>query len=212
MFAWVRTAATAALVVLVAGAAAAGDKYGLGRPATPEEIRGWDIDVRPDGLGLPPGSGSVADGEQIYIERCAFCHGDFGEGAGRYPELIGGQDTLAGDDPVKTIGSYWPYASTVWDYVYRAMPFGNAQSLTADETYAVVAYLLYLNGIVDDEFVLTRDNLAEIRMPNEDGFFVRTEPEFPPREPCMTDCKDSVEIIGRARVLDVTPEEGPTVE
>ena len=98
--------------------------------AKPEEIAGWDIDVRPDGQGLPPGKGTVKEGETLYMERCAACHGEFGESAGRWPILAGGAGTLASHDPVKSVGSYWPYASTVMDYIRRSMPFGNAQSLT----------------------------------------------------------------------------------
>ena len=124
--------AAAALVVGSAGLASAA-KYELGRTALPEEIAAWDIDVRPDGRGLPKGSGKVADGETLYADQCAACHGDFGEGKDRWPVLVGGQKTLKSDNPVKTIGSYWPYASTVFDYVRRAMPFGNAQSLSADD-------------------------------------------------------------------------------
>ncbi|SME89044.1 cytochrome c [Tistlia consotensis] len=187
-------------------ARAAEQRYGLGTPATPEEIAGWNIDVRPDGLGLPEGSGSVADGEQIFLERCAACHGEFGEGAGRFPVLMGGQGTLDKAAPVKTIGSYWPYASTVWDYVHRAMPFGDAESLSADETYAVVAYLLNINDIVGDDFVLTKENLPKIVMPNAKGFFTMDAPEFQPYEPCMKDCKKEVKVIGHARVIDVTPD------
>ena len=181
--------------------------FGLGRAATPEEIAGWDVDVRPDGTGLPPGEGSVQEGEAIYLERCAACHGEFGEGAGRYPVLMGGFDSLEEDRPEKTIGSYWPYASTVWDYVQRAMPFGEARSLSDDETYAVTAFLLYLNEVVEDDFVLTRDNFTEVRLPNRDGFFMRDGPDLPSGEPCMKDCKAAVEVIGRARTLDVTPED-----
>ena len=114
-------------------------RLGIGREATPEEIAGWDIDIRPDGQGLPPGKGTVKQGEAIYMEQCAACHGEFGESAGRWPILTGGAGTLASHDPVKSIGSYWPYASTVMDYIRRAMPFGNAQSLTNDELYAVTA-------------------------------------------------------------------------
>lgn len=199
----------AALLALTAGAAAEEPPgYGLGRVATTEEIAGWDIDVRPDGLGLPPGSGSVLDGEVIYLEQCAVCHGDFGEGAGRYPVLMGGEGTLDSANPVKTIGSYWPHASTLWDYVNRAMPFGNAQSLSAEDVYAVTAYLLYLNDLVDDEFVLTRDNLADIEMPNSGGFIIEDpRPDVAAGEPCMSDCVDDVTILGRAKPLDVTPEE-----
>jgi S-disulfanyl-L-cysteine oxidoreductase SoxD len=184
--------------------------FALGREAHPEEIAAWDIDVRPDGLGLPAGSGSVLDGEDLYIDNCASCHGDFGEGSGRWPVLAGGRGTLTSEDPNKTIGSYWPYLSTVWDYVHRAMPFGYAQSLSADETYAITAYLLYLNDVVDDDFVLTRENFLEVPMPNEANFQDddRLETEFPlfVRDPCMTDCKETVEITARAMVLDVTPE------
>ncbi|MBO6562710.1 MAG: cytochrome c, partial [Nisaea sp.] len=107
----------AALALAVGLAApASAENYGLGRAATPDEVAAWDIDVRPDGLGLPEGKGSVADGEAIYTERCAVCHGDFGEAVGRWPVLAGGQGTLMSARPVKTIGSYWPYLSTVWDY------------------------------------------------------------------------------------------------
>ena len=154
-------------------------QLGLGREATPVEIAAWDIDVRPDGQGLPEGRGTVAEGEEIFTERCAVCHGDFGEGAGRWPVLAGGQDSLNADRPVKTIGSYWPYLSTVWDYVHRAMPFGDSQSLRDDEIYAITAYLLYLNDVVDDEaFELSRDNFTEIRLPNEENFVVDPRPDF----------------------------------
>jgi cytochrome c len=187
-------------------------KFGLGRPALPEEIAAWDIDVRPDGQGLPEGSGTVAEGEEIYLQQCASCHGDFGEGIGRWPVISGGQDSLSSEDPVKTVGSYWPYLSTVYDYVHRAMPFGNAQSLSDDEVYALTAYILYLNFLVEDyDFELSKDNFAEIELPNEGQFFMddREEVEFEEfkREPCMTDCKETVDIAMRARVLDVTPED-----
>lgn len=119
--------------------------FGLGREALPEEIAAWDIDVRPDGAGLPEDSGDVWTGEQIFLEQCAVCHGDFAEGVGRWPVLAGGEGTLTNARPVKTIGSYWPYLSTVFDYFHRAMPFGYAQSLEPDEVYAIIAYLLYSN-------------------------------------------------------------------
>jgi cytochrome c2 len=184
--------------------------YGLGREALPEEITAWDIDVRPDGQGLPVGSGDVMTGEELYIDYCATCHGDFGEAIGRWPVLAGGEDTLASDNPVKTTGSYWPYLSTIYDYVHRAMPFGSAQSLTDDEVYALTAYILYLNFLVEDDFVLSNENFAEVALPNEGGFFMddRAEVELPrfSEEPCMSDCKESVEITMRARILDVTPD------
>jgi len=204
--------AIAFAVALMAGGAAeaASKKLGLGRTATVAEVKAWDIDVRPDGQGLPGGKGKVSDGEKIYSEQCAACHGDFGEGVDRWPVLVGGKDTLKSDDPVKTIGSYWPYLSTVFDYVKRAMPFGNAQSLSNDEVYAVTAYLLYMNEIVDDEnFVLSKKNFTTIKMPNEKNFIADSRPDTPlmkAKAPCMRNCKVSVKIKNRARVLDVTPQ------
>lgn len=184
--------------------------HGLGRIALDEEIAAWDIDVRPDGLGLPAGSGDVWTGEEVFVEKCASCHGDFGEAVGRWPVLAGGLNTIGGEDPVKTIGSYWPYLSTVYDYVNRAMPFGEAQSLEPDEIYAITAYLLYLNDIVDDDFELSDANFAEVVLPNQDNFYLddRAEIELPvfAGDVCMSDCKDTVEITMRAAVLDVTPE------
>ena len=185
-------------------------KYNLGRTATEKEIKAWDIDVRPDGQGLPNGKGTVADGEKIYLEKCASCHGEFGEGAGRWPVLSGGQDTLNSDDPVKTIGSYWPYLSTVYDYIYRAMPFGDAQSLTPDEVYGITAYLLHMNDLVDEKFVLSKENFTKIRLPNEKNFVKDSRPDTPnikTKKPCMNNCKKDVKVIMRARVLDVTPKE-----
>lgn len=185
------------------------DELKLGRPATAEEIAAWDIDVRPDGKGLPDGQGDVTTGEQVFAERCASCHGDFAEGVDRWPVLAGGFQTLRSDRPVKTIGSYWPYLSTVWDYVNRAMPFGDAQSLTPDEVYAITAYLLYANDLVDDEFVLSKDNFTEVRLPNEANFIEDSRPDTPMLSdgaPCMSNCKTNVTVTMRARVLDVTPD------
>ncbi len=199
--------------------AAESGKITLGRPALPEEIAAWNIDIRPDGQGLPVGKGSVKDGEKLYLEQCASCHGEFGEGAGRYPVLAGGRGTLKGPSPDKTIGSFWPYASTAFDYVRRAMPFGNAQSLTADETYAVVAFLLYMNDIVKDDFTLTKENFTTVKLPNVDEFYdddrEKTEKSFWKREPCMKNCfRESARVTGHARSVDVTPDSkgGPKVE
>lgn len=184
--------------------------YNIGREALPEEVAAWDIDVRPDGKGLPVGSGDVFTGEDIWIEKCASCHGDFAEGSGRWPVLAGGIDTLDSENPVKTIGSYWPYLSTVYDYVNRAMPFGNAQSLTDDEVFALTAYLLYSNDIVDDEFELSNENFLDVQMPNAGNFFPddRLETEMPlfSAAVCMENCKSDVAITMRAAVVDVTPE------
>jgi cytochrome c len=198
----------------------AAKRLGIGRAATPEEIAGWDIAIRPDGQGLPPGKGSVKQGETLYLERCAACHGEFGESAGRWPGIMGGMGSLASHDPVKSVGSYWPYASTLLDYIRRTMPFGNAQSLSNDELYAVTAYVLWLNDIVKDEgFELEASNFTSIRLPNEHGFRDDdrevTEREFWARTPCMNNCAPGqAAIIGRARALDVTPESGtaPKVE
>ncbi|MCE5971956.1 c-type cytochrome [Sinirhodobacter sp. WL0062] len=200
----IATALTAPLAV-----PAFAEPFGLGRAALPEEIAAWNLDVSPDGTGLPPGSGSVADGEELFSDRCAVCHGEFAEGVDNWPKLAGGMDTLNRKDPLKTVGSYWPYLSTVWDYAHRSMPFGNAQTLSADETYAIVAYIIYSNDLVDDDFVLSNENFLEVEMPNADGFIVddRETVEYPEfsKPACMENCKESVEITAHATVLDVTP-------
>ncbi len=136
--------------------------YDFGRPATPDEIALWDIDVRPDGKGLPLGSGTVAQGKQVFADNCAACHGDNGVG-GIKDRLAGGQGTLASDMPVKTVGSFWPYASTVFDYIHRAMPYQAPGSLSNDDTYAVAAYILSLNGILPADAKLDRGSLPKIR-------------------------------------------------
>ncbi|MFK7866614.1 MAG: c-type cytochrome [Alphaproteobacteria bacterium] len=190
------------------------EDYGLGRTALPAEIAHWDIDIRPDGMGLPVGSGSANDGETLFEDNCASCHGDFGEGVDRWPVLAGGHDSLKSERPVKTIGSYWPYASTLFDYIYRAMPFGHSQSLTADEVYAISAYILVMNDVIDDwDLALDQDNFAQIEMPNVDNFYDDDRPDIPNLKdgaPCMQNCKAKVEITGRAMVLDVTPDEDVT--
>lgn len=185
---------------------------GLGRVALPEEIAAWDIDVRPDGIGLPEGSGNVKQGEEVFMQQCASCHGEFAEGNGRWPVLAGGQGTLKGESPEKTIGSFWPYLSTSYDYIRRAMPFGNAQSLSADDTYAIVAFLLFMNDQVKEDFVLSKQNFKSISLPNENAFYDDdrevAEKQFWKANPCMKGCKPDVKILNRARALDVTPEDG----
>ncbi|WP_316978641.1 c-type cytochrome [Shumkonia mesophila] len=185
--------------------------FHLGRPASADEIAAWDIDIRPDGEGLPEGKGTVAEGEVLFAERCASCHGDFGEGRDRWPVLAGGFGTLTAERPEKTIGSYWPYLSTVYDYVRRAMPFGDAHSLGNDDVYALTAYLLYLNDVVTDtDFELSKANFASIRLPNQIHFIDddrAAEPHAAKRDPCMTDCKADARIVSRARILDVTPDD-----
>ena len=180
-----RSRGLATLILAVLSLAPAGpwaqdaQTYGLGRPATPEELAGWDIDVRADGQGLPPGNGSVRDGLKIYAERCAACHGDKGEG-NPMDRLVGGTGTLASAKPVRTVGSFWPYATTLFDYVRRAMPFDAPQSLTADQVYAVCAYLLYLNQLIAAEAVLDAETLPKVQMPNRNGF---TSPDPRPDVP-----------------------------
>ena len=139
--------------------------YGIGHVATAEQMAGWDIDVRPDGQGAPAGSGSVKAGEKVYMDKCAACHGEFGESAGRWPQLAQGRGTLTSHDPVKTVGSYFPYLSSVFDYIRRSMPFGDAQSLGNDELYAVTAYVLYLNDVVDEKFVLSKETWGKSQCP-----------------------------------------------
>lgn len=194
-------------------------KLGLGRPALPDEIKAWDTDVRPDGKGLPPGKGTVKQGDALFQERCASCHGEFGEGSGRWPVLAGGAGTLKADRPDKTIGSFWPDLSTAFDYIKRAMPYGNARSLTDDEVYAIVAYLLSMNDIVKDEnFELNDRNFTSIKMPNASAFFdddrETSEKQFWKKDPCMKDCRSAPKVTGRAISVDVTPDNkaGPKVD
>jgi S-disulfanyl-L-cysteine oxidoreductase SoxD len=141
----------------------------LGRPLTPEEIGKLDITVAPDGSGLPPGSGSVAQGAKVYADKCQPCHGAKGQG-GPQDQLTGGIGTLTSEKPVKTPISYWPTATTIFDYVRRAMPLQSPESLTDDEVYAVTAYLLSIDGVVPQEAVLDAKSLPQVKMPNRDGF------------------------------------------
>ena len=143
----------------------------IGRQATPAEIAAADIDIRADGAGLPPGRGSVADGAALFASGCAACHGEVGQKpiAGA-PLLMGGPGTLATPKPVQTVGSFWPYATTLFDYIRRAMPFQAPGSLTDDQVYSLTAYILRLNGIVPNDTVLDAATLPKVRMPNRDGF------------------------------------------
>ncbi|MCT8328427.1 c-type cytochrome [Albidovulum sediminis] len=205
-----RLAAAALAGGLMAGPALA-EGLGLGRPALPEEIAAWDVAVLPDGTGLPEGSGDVLTGEEVFADKCASCHGEFAEGLDSWPVLAGGEGTLTDRRPVKTIGSYWPHLSTVWDYVHRSMPFGAAQTVSVDEAYAITAFLLYSNGLVEDDFVLTRANFTEVALPNAEGFYSddRAETEYPlfSAAPCMADCGPEVKVTKRAVELNVTPED-----
>ena len=164
---WPRNIALAAVAALSISSSALANEFG--RTATPEEIKLWDIDVRPDGKGLPEGSGMVAQGKSVYTDNCAACHGVNGQG-GIKDRLVGGQGTHPSDKPIKTVGSYWPYATTLFDYVRRAMPLQAPQSLTDDQVYAVVAYLLSIDKIVPDSATLDAAGVKAIQMPNRDGF------------------------------------------
>jgi S-disulfanyl-L-cysteine oxidoreductase SoxD len=158
-----------AAVLAAAPAFADSPRYHLGRTPTQAEIDAWNIDVRADGQGLPAGHGSVAQGRAIFAKTCAACHGDKGRG-GLADPLAGGFGTLTKPNPVRTVGSYWPYATTLFDFIRRAMPFNAPESLSDDQVYAVSAYVLSLNGIVSDDSVLNATNLPKIVMPNRDGF------------------------------------------
>lgn len=149
------------------GADAAGPK--LGQAAGDIEIAVVDIDIAPDGDGLPKGKGTVADGVEVYMEKCASCHGSRGEG-GSASALTGGIGSLTTNAPVKTVGSYWPYATALFDYVRRAMPYDKPMTLTNDETWAVTTYVLWLNGVIGRTDVMNAQTLPKVRMPNRDGF------------------------------------------
>ncbi|HEV2289144.1 MAG TPA: cytochrome c [Candidatus Acidoferrales bacterium] len=172
----------AAICAIAFGIAAFGqgnqNQLHLGHPPTPEQMRRWGITVLPDGTGLPAGSGTAAEGQIVYADKCSGCHGDHGEG--REPlgmRLVGGFGTLRDENPVLTVGSYWPYATTVWDYIYRAMPYAQPGTLTAKQAYSLTAYLLYMNKIIGRNDVMNRKTLAKVRMPNRDGFVPDPRPD-----------------------------------
>jgi S-disulfanyl-L-cysteine oxidoreductase SoxD len=172
-----RKLVSVALALVVGGCASARVTPGamespnLGREATPAQIAGWDISVGPDGVGLPPGKGTPATGATVYEQKCQVCHG--AKGAGQPNDrLVGGQGTLASKAPVRTIGSYWPYATTVFDYVRRSMPYTQSQSLSDDEVYAVTAYLLNLNGIIGENDEMNAQTLPKVKMPNQPNFIL----------------------------------------
>ena len=171
-----RIIAVAAFALLAAMDAHAQTPYGIGRPATPQEIAGWNIDIGRDGSSLPPGSGTVSHGRDVFDQQCASCHGEKGEG-GLGDRLVGGQGTLATSKPIRTVGSYWPYATTLFDYIRRAMPQNAPQSLSNDDVYAVSAYILSLNGLLPSDAVLDAKSLAAIKMPNRDNFVSDSRPD-----------------------------------
>ena len=159
-------------LLLAALPAFAAESPQLGTPITPAEMAAWDLSIQPDGRGLPAGSGTAAAGKAIFVEKCQACHNEEGKGQ-PFDRLVGGQGTLASAAPVKTIGSFWPYASTVFDYIRRAMPLVAPQSLTNDEVYSLTAYLLSLNGIIKERDVMNAKTLAKVKMPNQGGFIIK---------------------------------------
>lgn len=183
-----RELSCATLLLMLAGlsGAAAQSPYGIGRPATPAEIAGWNIDIGRDGRNLPAGSGSVSRGRELFGQQCASCHGEKGEG-GVGDRLVGGQGTLATAKPIRTVGSYWPYATTLFDYIRRAMPQNAPQSLSNDDVYAVSAYILSLNGLLAADATLDAKSLAAIKMPNRERFVGDPRPDV--KNPaCMDHC------------------------
>jgi S-disulfanyl-L-cysteine oxidoreductase SoxD len=183
-------AALLAVVALIGAASAQSQgPYGIGRPATSAEIAGWNIDIDSHGNNLPPGSGSVSHGHEVFDQQCAACHGANGEG-GVGDRLVGGQGTLATAKPIRTVGSFWPYAPTLFDYIRRAMPQNAPQSLSNDDVYAVSAYILNLNGLLPADAALDAKALSAIKMPNRDRFVGDPRPDVKNPE-CIRDCGGS---------------------
>lgn len=186
--------------------AMAGD---VGRDASASEIAAWNWDVRFDGQGLPVGSGNAEQGEALYEAKCAHCHGYFGEGVDRWGALAGGQGSLSDSRPTRTVGSFWPYAASLWDYIYRAMPFDAPRSLSPAEVYPLTAYVFYLNDLVDYSQVLDQDNLAGIAMPNQAGFVADARPDTANTR-CMTDCVANTHWIQTdGQTIQITHGHGP---
>jgi mono/diheme cytochrome c family protein len=182
----IHIAMLAAVAMVCATSAQAQTPYDIGRPATPAEIAGWNIDIDREGYNLPPGSGTVSHGHEVFDQQCAACHGAKGEG-GVGDRLVGGQGTLATPNPVRTVGSYWPYASTLFDYIRRAMPQNAPQSLSNDDVYAVSAYVLNLNGLLPADATLDARSLPAVKMPNRSMFVGDPRPDV--KNPaCMTGC------------------------
>jgi len=174
-----RLRSTAVLIALGLGSSVAfAQGPNLGQPISPAEIAAWDISILPDGSGLPPGSGSPAQGAGIFSAKCAGCHGENGKG-GQNAALVGGPPLTSGINATKTIANFWPYATTLFDFTRRAMPWPQPRTLTNDEVYALTAYILALNKLTGENDVMNADTLPKVRMPNRDGFIVR----FPERMP-----------------------------
>jgi cytochrome c len=163
-------------LLLCAALLAESPKYGIGRAPSPEELKAWDISIPPDGTGLPEGSGTPAQGKDVYASRCARCHGGQAQGGDEAP-LVGGQGSLNGPKPLKTVGSYWPYATTLFDYIRRSMPYKQPGTLTANQVYALCAHILQLNGIIGADAVMDAKSLPQVKMPNRNGFVPDARPD-----------------------------------
>ena len=169
---FMRALATGVFTLSVASIGLAADApanpVALGSPITEAQLADWDLIVAPDGDNLPDGSGTAAQGQMVYQQKCAACHGAAGEGASGSPALVGG--SVSTTPPLLTVGSYWPHASTLFDYVRRAMPPTAPKSLSNTEVYQVTAYVLHLHGVIAEDFVLDKNTLPAVQMPNRDGF------------------------------------------
>ena len=169
-----KTIAAATLALACSAGAALAQSPGLGKPLTDADIKQWDIAILPDGTNLPPGNGTPAEGAAIYAEKCVACHAEAGKG-GASPgatALIGGAPLANGIDTTKTIANYYPYATTVFDYIRRAMPFNVPRSLSDHEVYALTAYILALNKLIDETAVMDAKTLPQVKMPNRDNFII----------------------------------------
>jgi S-disulfanyl-L-cysteine oxidoreductase SoxD len=160
------------LFIFLSGTALA-QSPGLGARISEAEIAAWDISILPDGTGLPAGSGTAAQGAPIFAQKCAFCHGEGGKGSPAGNVLVGGAPIASGIDTTKTIGNFWGYSTTVFDFIRRAMPFQQPRTLTDNEVYALTAYLLALNKIIGENEVMNAKTLPQVKMPNRDGFIIR---------------------------------------
>ncbi len=185
-------------------------RFHFGKKATATEIAGWDIDVRPDGTGLPEGEGTAEEGEELFESKCSSCHGSFGEGVKNWPRLAGGQGSLKDERPDKTVGSYWAYPTTLFDYIRRAMPFPAPQSLSSNEVYSLAAYILNMNDLIDDDFVLNKSNLPTIKMNNsKDNFFPDDRPDTHNKR-CMKNCADPGKLVVTHLMGAAAADEGKT--
>ncbi len=174
---WPDLLVPAVFVAVCAAAQAQAPAYGVGRTPSAEAIRAWDTAIGPEGKELPPGQGTAKEGATLYAQRCAACHGQTGT-EGPFNRLVGGQGTLHTNRPVKTVGSYWPFATTIWDYIKRAMPVDNPGSLAPDQVYALTAFLLYRNGIIQETDVMDAEGLPKVQMPNRNGFVSDPRPDW----------------------------------